>query len=98
MKLDFTKKLNLINILRIQSFSTSSKFVHSANMKPSSALCETEALLVPEDTPRIIAVTVFTFYGAELPDIHSHCSTWRLLTKLTLNREWSQLLADWNLP
>ena len=44
-------------------------------MKPSSALCETEALLVPEDTPRIIAVTVFTFYGAELPDIHSHCST-----------------------
>lgn len=39
-------------------------------MKPSSALCETEALPVPEDTPRIIAVTVFTFYGAELPDIH----------------------------
>lgn len=72
-------------------------------MKPSSALCagrttETEALLVPEDTPRIIAVTVFTFCGAELPDVCSHCSTPRLLIKLILNQGWSQLLADWNLP
>lgn len=65
MKLDFTRKLN--------EYFKNSKFLylffHSANMKPSSALCagrptETEALLVPEDTPRFIAVTVFTFYGA----------------------------------